>query len=245
MPYTQIAIFVLHTKSIYNMNNFDIYNIVNYVVNIDINGNAYSPEEFERDLNGQSLRLFKKKLGLPEEYQPNAPIPRQGVDVSSVNQRDLRPFLVKESLTAASGVYDISAKKVAHVLGLSPSPQTGFPCDELTSSEYYDRVNNPITQPTLYYPAYAWTSDAVIEFLPSTITNFNIRYYKFPTDAVVVIDANATTLLPEYNADSSTELEWDDINKMDLVYMILRNAGVNLQRQDVQAYADNVVKSGN
>ena len=226
------------------MNNFDLYNLVNYVINKDINGNAFSPSEFDTVLNTQSLRLFKKKLGLPEEYQPNAPIPRQGVDLTSVNQRDLRPFLVTEVLALTSGAIDVSSKNIAHVLSAAPNPQTGFECDELTSSEYYNRSNNAITAPTLYHPAFAWRSDTSLEFLPNTITSANIKYYKYPTTAVTVITANATTLLPEYDAGSSTELEWDDVNKIDIAYAILRDAGVNLERGDVLQYANNVVKTG-
>lgn len=226
------------------MNNFDIYNVVNYVLNIDVNGNAFSPSEFQDSLNAESLRLFKKKLGLPEEYQPNAPIPRQGADVSSVNQKDLRPFLRTEPLTIASGEVDVSAKKIAHVLGLAPNPQTGYPCDALSSSEFYDRINNPITAPTEYSPVSVWKDENTIQLYPSSITSANIKYYTYPTEAVVVIDANPTTLLPEYNAGSSTELEWDDINKVDLIQMVLRSAGVNMQRNDIQAYANNVIKTG-
>ena len=226
------------------MNNFDIYNLVNYVLNIDVNGNAFSPPEFEDSLNSESLRLFKKKLGLPEEYQPNAPIPRQGADVSSVNQKDLRPFLRTEPLTITAGEVDVSAKNIAHVLGLAPNPQTGHPCDDLSSSEFYDRINNPITIPTLYSPVSVWQSEDVIQLFPSTITSANIKYYTYPIEAVFVVTADPTTLLPVYDAGSSTELEWDDINKVDLAQMVLRSAGVNMQRNDIQNYANNIIKTG-
>lgn len=227
------------------MTNFDIFNLVNFIINKDINGNAFSPSEFDTVLNAESLRHFKKKLGLPEEYQPNAPVPREGVDITSVNQKDLRPFLVTEELTLTSGAIDMSSRNVAHVLSAAPSPQTGFPCDELTSSEYYERVNNAITSPTLYYPVFSWRSNTSLEFLPNTITTANIKYYKYPSVASTVIVANATTLLPEYDSGASVELEWDDVNKVDIAYKILRDSGINLERGDVVNYADNIVKTGN
>ena len=64
------------------MTNHDIIKIVNFVLNKDINGNAYSAAEFTSMINAQSLSLFYEKLGLTKEYQLDAPIARTGVGVS-------------------------------------------------------------------------------------------------------------------------------------------------------------------
>jgi len=61
---------------------------------------------------------------------------------------------------------------------------------------------------------------------------------------VIATTTNSTTLLEEYNSSGSTELEWFDPQKVELVYRVLREAGVNLERQDVTALGERMKQNG-
>ena len=68
-------------------------------------------------------------------------------------------------------------------------------------------------------------------------------YYKETREAVVVYTTNSTTLLEEYDAGNSTELEWTDNDKVIIAYRILRDAGVNIEKSDVVALSQQIIDS--
>jgi len=59
------------------------WELVNYIANKDFEGNVITPERFNQLIKIVNLDLFKIKMGLPEEYQPGNPIPRQTIDLNS------------------------------------------------------------------------------------------------------------------------------------------------------------------
>ena len=226
------------------MNNWDIIKIVNLVQNKDLNGNALNQEDYESAINTQSLRLFKKKLGLPEEYAKDQPIAQEGVDVSKKIDQDLSPFLRIETATKVENSLDLSSYNPAYIAYFLPVPQGLRGFDEVTLGELPERLGNAITFPTLDDPICVRSGKNKFALYPSGILGATIAYYKYPTPAKVVWTRNTTTLRPEYDMVNSAELEWDDINKMDIAYMILRDAGTSIQRRDIEMYANDLVKSG-
>jgi len=226
------------------MTNWDIIKLVNLVLNKDLNGNAFTREDYATSINTQSLRLFKRKLGLPEEYQRDAPIAQEGVDVSKKIDQDLSPFLVPATVSKAGKTIDLSTENPAYIAYFMPVPSGLRGFDEVTLGELPERLKNAITHPTLDDPIVVRSGKNKFDLYPSGILGAEIMYYKYPTPAVVAWTRNSTTLRPEYDTENSVELEWDDINKMDIAYMILRDAGTNIQRRDVEMYANDLVKSG-
>lgn len=227
------------------MTNWDIIKIVNMLVNRDVNQMAFSADEYQTMINAQSLKLFKTKLGAPEEYRgtPNA---QQGVGFSKKIDKDLNPFLVYERLPVNSGVLDLSSKLPAYVNAINPDPQMARGFDYLSPDELGDRMKNPITRPTLSDPVIYETGSNVFAVVPSAITYVYVSYYKYPTSASISISYNPTTLLPYYGpgasgGNSCVELEWDDINKIDIAYFIARDAGLNVGRNDVVSVANQIV----
>mgnify|MGYP001766100663 CR=1 FL=1 len=133
---------------------------------------------------------------------------------------------------------------IAYIASITPVPHTGRSFDILKLSELPERLMNAITAPTEKDPVCLRTGHAKIEIYPATLTGAKIAYYKYPRQAVIAVTRNATTLAPEYDSGNSIELEWDDLNKVEIAYIVLRDAGVNIERQDVQAYADKLIRSG-
>jgi hypothetical protein len=226
------------------MTNWDIIKIVNLVQNKDLNGNALNQEDYASAINTHSLRLFKRKLGLPEEYSKDQPVSQEGVDVSKKIDQDLSPFLDTVTVSKVGNTIDLTSYNPAFIASFIPVPQGLRGFDEVTLGEKPDRMINAITHPTLDDPIVVRRGKSKFDLFPSGILGAEVTYYKYPTPAVIAWTRNATTLRPEYDSVNSVELEWDDINKMDIAYMILRDAGVNLQRRDIEVYANDLVKSG-
>lgn len=76
------------------MNNDYLYKFLLFLSNKSQTGNTIGPEEFCMALQVSNLKHFKKKIGLPEEYQPGSPVSRQSFEITQVITDDLMPFKV-------------------------------------------------------------------------------------------------------------------------------------------------------
>lgn len=223
------------------LTNWDLITIINTIRNKNLSGEDIRADEYQSLFNSQSQLMFAEKLGLPNLYQANAPIERRGAEVSRKISQELKPFLRRESVLAVGGAIDLSSKNIGYFLACEPSSLSGRGMDELNPSEVADRLSDPIVAPTESDPAFEWSSDSTILIYPSTITNVVLRYYEYPSDCVIATTYNATTLLEEYDAGSSTELEWSDEQKIEIAYRVLRDIGINMERTDVAQYAQQIV----
>jgi hypothetical protein len=73
---------------------WDIYKLVEFVCNKDFSGNIITPDRFNDLIKIVSLDHFRDKYGLPEEYSPGRPIPREQADITLKNTDDLKAFKV-------------------------------------------------------------------------------------------------------------------------------------------------------
>jgi hypothetical protein len=227
-----------------NMNNWDLIRLVNIILRKNINGSSFTMSDYETAINASSLRLFKRKLGLPEEYSKGQAVAQQGVGVSKEIDAELSVFFRKATKTAVSGTIDMTAENPAFISYMIPNPLTARGFDEVTAGELPDRLMNAITAPTLSDPIVVRGEPNKFDVYPSGILGATVGYLKFPTPAVVRWTRNETTLSPEYDAINSVELEWSDISKVDIAYMILRDAGMSIERRDIEQYANELVKTG-
>ena len=76
------------------MNLGDISNIISFILSDRKPDLVLTAGEFERILHVCQLKQFKRKIGLPEEYQPGTAIPAQVYEISKVITDDLAPFKV-------------------------------------------------------------------------------------------------------------------------------------------------------
>ena len=226
------------------MTNWDIIQLVNLIRNQELEGESVTASQFQTLINTQSKLLFAEKLGLPNLYQLNAPIERRGVNLSRKISTELRPFYVSESVSVVGGTADFSSKSIGYLDAIEPSTISGRGFDELFGDEVADRLGSAVISPTEDYPCFQWqTSGDAITVYPGTITSIVLKYYQFPPDAVVATTVNSTTLREEYDSGNSTELLWDDEQKVEIAYRILRDMGVNMERQDLLAYGQNVTQN--
>lgn len=222
------------------MTNFDIITLCNAVRNIDLEGNDMNASEWTSLINANSKKLFSSLLGSRKKYGVNAPIEQSGAGVSRKISTQLRPFFVRKVISSPSGVCSFTGKNLAYLLALDPISITGRGFDELEPDEVADRVGSSVVAPTVNDPAYSWRDDESLLLYPSTITSVTASYYKYPTDAVVVLTTNTTTLRPEYGA-GSVETGWEDEELIEIAYMCLKDLGINAQRSDLYQHANNEV----
>lgn len=225
------------------MNNGDIITLVNTIRNKSLSGEDFRADEWQSIINFNSKKLFDKKLGFESEYQLNAPIARRGASLSRKISTELKPFLRRSTVPVVGGVATLSSLTIGYLNAIEPSTIYGRGFDELEPDEVAERNGDSVTAPTVYDPAFTWNSDTAVLIYPSTITSIVVSYYTYPTDAVVAFTTNSTTLLKSYNATSSTETGWRDNQLLEIAQMILRDMGVNMERQDIAMYADNLVKT--
>jgi len=138
-------------------------------------------------------------------------------------------------------VADFSSKTIGYLLAINPGTIVGRGFDELSADEVADRRGSAVVAPTESDPCFEWrTSDSIFVY-PDSITSVTLYYYTFPTDAVVAYTTDPATLLQTYDTANSTETGWEDTELIDIAYMILRDLGINMERQDITAYAQNIV----
>jgi len=225
------------------MTNWDLYKLLNYIVNKDVYAQAMNESEFDVELKAKNIRHFRSRLGLPEGYRTGAVT--QAVETTKLNQIDLAPFLVLETngspkvITVTGGKATITG--AAYILDFFTS--TSRSSEIISYQEISSRVNDPQTVPTTK-DLCAYIIDGGLRVYPSTVTSIFVMYYRDPVAPVFKITTNETTLELGYDAVNSTELEWSDGNKLDILHMILQDMGLNISRGDVSQVATKLVETG-
>lgn len=222
-------------------NNGSIIDLCNSIRNVDLNGNDFDENEWSATITANSQKLFSKLLGIPDLYQINAPVERRGAEVSRAVSKRLRPFFVRETASVIGGSVDLSSKDVGYLSAVEPSTITGRGFDELEPSEVADRLGDSVVSPTVDDPCLEYSDANTILIYPSTISQVVLKYYKFPTDAVVVYTTDTSTLLKTYSVSESTETGWEKEELIEIAYMCLRDLGMNLSRTELTQYAQNIV----
>lgn len=224
--------------------NGNLIDLCNLVRNSDLGGNTMTDAEWSSLITANSQKLFARLLGVPDLYQTGLPIERRGAELSRVITQKLKPFFVRETASAVGGIVDLSSKGMAYMLAVESATIYGRPIDELEASEVADRLSDSVVAPTQYDPAYEFRSAGEsIMVYPSTLSSIVLKYYVYPTDAVVVHTVNSTTLLREYDSESSTETGWEENEMIEIAYMCLRDLGMNMERTDIAQYASQIVEN--
>jgi len=232
------------------MNNWDIYQILNYLVNKNQAGNTFTPSEFELILNHSSKKLFKRRLGLPEEYQLGSTLTQQGYALTTRMLMDLSDFVVtmdgdsSPNLTFVSGSATIPQYLLYPVGMIYKLAKEG--CDEgynnveaelVSEAEYMMRKTSDLKKISFSYPIYRFVGNT-IKIMPKEITTVDFSYLKTPVEAIFATTTNGTTGEVEYDAASSTELEWNDLAKLDIISIILSSVGLNLRSNEILQIAE-------
>ena len=220
------------------MTNYDLYRLANFIVNKDVYAQSMSSTEFDLELKSKNQRHFRKRLGLPEAFNPGSAT--EGAGMNRLVESDLLPFLVTETKNPVAGVV---TPTYGWYYMLDFYTADSITSDLLSTEEVSSRINNYILEPTTQHIA-AYRVSTGLKVLPSTITGITLIYYRKPIDPVFNIITNPVTLEMSYDVATAIELEWDDGNKLDILSMILQDLGINLQRGDLQQMANKLIQTG-
>jgi len=222
---------------------FEQWELINYIVNKDYEGNVVTPDRFAQLCVVVNMDLFKVKMGLPEDYQPGAPISRQYLDATQ-RLTDETVFLKTRvaAQAVASGIvaypanyFGFDAMRYGYQRQVDGSPKVIWkPVEALTEDQYSDRAGNSIKEPTAKNPVCLFRSNG-IHVYPTTIVQVDFNYVRYPTDPVFDYDLQ-TGYITE--GSSPTEYEWPAHLHMDLARMILSYIGINIREQQLEQYAE-------
>jgi hypothetical protein len=226
------------------MSLFEIYSLIEYIGNKDFSGNIVPPDKFNQLIKVVNIELFRKKYGIPEEYQPGRPIPNEFADITIKNTDDLKAFKMPIFGRAVANGILLYPSDYAHrdtfVYNYSKTINgtvTVFPrpIEVLREAEFASRNGNYTKRPTTYNPICVLRSDGV-HIRPITITSVDMFYYRFPVTPVfsyVEADGYITD-----NPAASVQFEYPVDEHFTLTKMILSLVGINLRESDLVAYAE-------
>lgn len=231
----------------------DVREFINVILKEQAPDKVYmSPSQFADVLNQCSLVHFKRKIGLPEEYRPGQPIPRQAFEITKKLTLDLLPFKVEMGTTTPP--LTVNQFGLADIPGNCYYPAAfGFrlyrngvldyrEVDMVNDLEWKSRLRNSITKPTQRYPICNLLGNGKIRFAPTNLGRVDFVYLKYPQAAVFGYSIQSGFI--KYEQAQSTQLEWDDINMIDIIMLYLERIGVVLTRTDLLQYAQKVQVAG-
>lgn len=229
---------------------FDMYSLMELIVNKDYSGYIITPSRFSQLIKVVNIDYFKKKFGLPEQYQPGRPIPREYADITIKNTDDIKPFKVfVENTSCPEGLLPLPAnyahrdsiiynRTVTINLQATVVPRK---VEVLRESQASDRLGNYTKQPTENHPIAVMRSTG-IQIYPITITAVDFSYLRWPTDPLFVYVQETGYIT--YDAVNSIEFEYPQDCHLDLVRMMLEMIGVRLREADIVQYANAKTISG-
>lgn len=235
------------------MNNInDIYNFVNFVSD-KAQSRAISDNEFNQIIDVVSLDLFKLKVGLPEEYQANAPFPRQAWQISNKISDDMRYFITEAAIPKDSaGIFPyptnygaFSSLRYTRILNNNcDTPDVKTRTIELvTDAELSERLDNTIIPPNYDYPVGAWYS-AGWKVYPTQIKTVDLTYLRIPTTPVRGYIFDPVTDLTQYDPATSVQLDFPKTLWIDFAVMCVKYLSINIREADLYQMAQQRQLSG-
>lgn len=188
------------------MTNQEILDLCNFILNKEQTGKSINENYVSDILHAASMKLFKKLIGLPEEYSPGAPVPRIQYELTSVVKAKLVPFTVLlDGISDTLLIIDSYGRAVTPdnlylitSLGnriASGSTNKWNPIEVVTDAEWIGRISRHIMQPTQNNPI-ANIQNGFIRFEPLKSKGVYCSYLRLPTTPVYdyYIDVNDKTV---------------------------------------------------
>ena len=133
--------------------------------------------------------------------------------------------------TAVSGFISRGALSNIYKIGTVIDSTNNVEIEEVNENELLYINLSPLAQPTESRPVYTSREDG-LHIVPSTVSVVNISYVKLPSNVSwgYVVDGLGNAL---YNSPVSSNFEIHKSEEVELVYKILKLAGVTIQRQEI------------
>ena len=215
------------------MNNFDLYQLLNLVVNKDVYANAMSDSEFQLQLQAKNIAKFMDELPTRKSIDGQS----SGAGVTRMTQHNLSPFIIDNDFTITAGEATVAGLYYLENFWTSTSKTSEI----ISFQEAASRIKSYIKPPTTT-DLVAYIVEGGLKILNVVSGTIHVLGYRLPATPTFVITTNETTLEMEYL--SSVELEWNDGCKLDILYMILQEMGVTIERNEVSQLANKLIVTG-
>jgi hypothetical protein len=237
---------------------FEMFSLIKLICNKDYLGNVITPERFQQLIKLVNIDLFRNKYGLPEEYQPGKPIPREYVEITLKVTDDLKAFKVfTPNVSLINGVlpypqnYAHKDEVIYNFVKTINKKSVSLPrgVEVLRESQLATRLGNYTKRPTLLMPVGVMRSDGihiyptvVSDLNPVVITSVDFAYFRWPVDPV--FGYNQMDGYITENSATSVQFEWPVDEHITLLAMILKWLGINLREADIVQIANQQLNTG-
>lgn len=225
----------------------DIY-LLCYTLADKYQSRQLSDAEFNQLIDASNLDLWKLKVGLPEEYQINAPFARQAWQVSNKISDDMRYFITQSDITKnSSGIFtyptDYGAFSSMRYDRILNDEDCGTPDQKtrtvelVTDAELSERLDNTIIPPDYDYPVGAWYGSGW-KVYPTIIKKVNLTYLRLPTTPYRNYTLDPVTDLTQYNPTGSVQLDYPKSLWVDFAYIVLKKMAINIREEELYQMAE-------
>ena len=202
-----------------------------------------------------NILQFKKKLGIPEQYSPGMPIPREVVEITQRNMGDLRPFkkvlgerdygpLIVDKFGYTDIPTDFVYYTSLYYFNTEDKVTSLTDIDVVTDKRWSERVSHAIEYPDRDYPICNIVANK-IRFMPKDLRQVLMTYYRWPVTPIYKMAYDFSDYKMEvYDEVNSVQLEWDDMNIYDIIILMLEFFGIKMTAQDLVQFSDQKIKEG-
>jgi len=201
-----------------------------------------TPQEFNLFANQAQMEILNQYFYDVNQFGVRGGNDTEYSDMLSVLQEKLSELEVRTiDQPVISGVYDHRTISDLYKLGtITTTGDTGVEIEQVNNNEWYHMRSAPLTRPTLTRPVFVNRIDG-LNIYPSTIDKIDISYTKSPNTpswAYFVVNEKAL-----YNVNDSVNFELHSSEETELIYKILKFAGVAMKRDDIMRAAQNMEAS--
>jgi len=222
----------------------EVYRFINFIVKKSNAGGYVTPSEFNLLINRAQIQYFNKLYGNQNDYRYDRPIPKISYAVTEKISNSLSPFLSdKTTVTIDSNGQCTTPTDMIQMVAVTKEA-VGKPECEITRVEQ-DRIANNLSSyydaPDAEFPIYAQLRTK-LQFYPKNLASASVIYLKKPTNMVWAY----TTLSgrPVYDAGTSVQPQWEEVDMNEIMYLALSYIGVNLKDPDVSQFANMKTQTG-
>jgi hypothetical protein len=197
-------------------------------MNKDQSGMSISPEKWTTIFRSVNINFTKLKLGLPEEYSPYSPFPRQAYQITQRMQDDTRhlvtPFVLApnaQGIAEMPGDYIYHSSLVYNYSYNMHGKTVVEPKDVelLNDQSFTSRITSQLKKPS-HKNVVARFLDGRIQFAPHTIAQADMVYVRKPNEPLYAYTVNSNDEYV-YNHAASVQFEWPEICHTDIANMVL------------------------
>lgn len=180
------------------------------------------PEEFDTLIDSAQRTHFRNVIAINDEVSLRPFKVNKGIDTGTT------PLFVTNGIAILPS--DFFAYQSAYNV-VDGEPRQA---EEVSDFEFDNRRQHSIETPTLLFPLIN-LQKSTVRVLPKTVQYLTFQYIKKP--ATVHFGYTASRGYIEYNPATSTELEWDEANQIEIIGLALNSLGVQASTDDIKQKA--------